>query len=91
MKKRRFSLDKEVVTSLTGSSQLSGGTSANWCVISRRIIESITLSLASLGGVSNVEPPACDCMDSDSCPPPSGGETCGEVSCGTGCTGPDLC
>lgn len=58
MKKRRFVLDKEVLTSNGGQSLEGAGTP-------KIVIESISLVLSV---VSALEPGFCDCLDTDSCP-----------------------
>ena len=78
MKKRKLALDREIVTSSANIANMDGATLS---VLTRKIVESILLSLASLGGVSNVEPPACDCLDTDSC---SNGCPPGTDGCQTG-------
>ena len=74
MQKRKLSLDKEIMTS-PADIRFDGGTEI-WCVISRKIIEIVSISVFSV-----------------ECPPPGdgSGETCNGESCGTGCTGPELC
>lgn len=80
MKKRTLRLDKELVTA-QAQGQVDGGYTIRTGVI----------CFACDYVITRIIDASIDSLGSDCCGGGSGGETCGEVSCGTGCTGVELC